>query len=143
MVLQSLLFMAACVLVLAVLRVLPRWVQALVIAAGCLFALLMIADGVIHLDGGLLLGGLMLLGGCFGVDAVLRSLRRDAASPSVGAPGGAAAPGAHGERARGGAALSDSGGSAAGERDAPILPGGFQSTAGRAGRPRSFSEVSR
>jgi hypothetical protein len=128
MVTQSLIVMGGCALALAALRLMPRWVQLVVLGAGSLIAGVVIFHAVIHLDGGMLLGGLMLLGGFWGLDAILRTLRRNAASPSGQAPGGATAPGEAGKRD--------------GERHAPRLLRGC-TTAGRAGRPRSFSEMSR
>ncbi len=121
----SLMFAAACALALWLLSVLPRWMQVVVIGAGLLGAGVLVAHAVIRLDGGVLLGALMLLAGLWGLDVILRDLRGQMNSPSGQAPGGAHAPGEAGERD--------------GERHAPILPG-VCTTAGRAGRPRSFSE---
>lgn len=111
---------------LGTLMLLPRWAQVFLVGAGFVGAGGVIGHAVFFLDGQVLLGGLMLLAGVWGLDFILRALWRDAGSPSVAAPGGADAPGGHGKRD--------------GERDAPILPSGPDPTAGRAGRPRSFSE---
>lgn len=124
MVLESLLFAGGCVLGLGLLTLLARWMQVLLIGCGIIGAAIVLAEAANRLDSGLLLGGLMLLAGLWGLDAVLRDLRRPMNSPSGLAPGGAHAPGEAGKRD--------------GERDAPILPGDGP-TAGRAGRPRAFS----
>jgi hypothetical protein len=125
MALQSLLFAGGFTLGFAFLTLAPRWVQVVVTGAGSVLGLFVIASAIGQLDGRGLLAGLMLIGFCWGIDALLVALRRPVISPSVGAPGGADAPGGHGKRD--------------GERDAPRLPHGVSSTAGRAGRPRSFS----
>ena len=130
-VLQSLIFAALCVTALAALRI------AGILAQLCVFGLMVfcgvwqVVGGLLNLEAGRLLAGLMLLALTYGLDAVFTDLRRAeaaAVSPPGQAPGGAHAPGEAGKRD--------------GERDAPILPG-EQSTAGCAGRPRSFLEVSR
>jgi hypothetical protein len=129
MVLQSLLFAGGVVLGFGLMTLLPRWMQVLLIGCGLIGAAVVLSEAASRLDGGLLLGGLMLVAGLVGLDRILVSLRRPmVSSPSGQAPGGAHAPGEAGERD--------------GERDAPNLPG-IHATAGRAGRPRSFSEVSR
>jgi hypothetical protein len=129
MVVASLLFAGGCALAFGALTIAPRWAQVVVTGAGIVLGGTWIGHGVIQLDGGGLLAGLMLLALFWGLDALLVELRRPVTnSPSGQAPGGAHAPGEAGERD--------------GERHAPILPG-VGSTAGRAGRPRSFSEVSR
>ena len=127
--LQSLVFAGACAMGFALLAMAPRWIQVVLIGLGIIGAVFVIGEALVLLDGGLLLGALMLLAGLWGLDAVLVRLRQpESDSPSMGAPGGADAPGAHGERD--------------GERHAPSLPSGLQ-TAGCAGRPRSLSEVAR
>lgn len=127
---QSVLFAGACVLGFAALSLARRWVQMVVAFAVLALGGALLAHGVIYLDGGVVMGGLMVLAFGYALDAILNDLRRAnaAASPSGQAPGGAHAPGAAGKRD--------------GERHAPILPGDC-TTAGRVGRPRSFSGVSR
>jgi hypothetical protein len=126
--LQFLIFAAFSVLMLGALSLAPRRVQRLLAALGVMMAVWIIGLGVAEWAPGLLLGGLMLLALVIGLDFVLGEIKRDVNSPSGQAPGGAHAPGEVGKRD--------------GERDAPILPG-VRATAGRAGRPRSFSGASR
>jgi hypothetical protein len=131
-VLQSLIGAAACVLALTLLTVSARWVQVAVRWAAMLLGAWVVGRGVAELDGGAVLAGFLLIAVAWGLDAILLDIRRaqDAAlSPSGQAPGGAHAPGEAGKRD--------------GERHAPSLPSGLHTTAGCAGRPRSFSEVGR
>lgn len=125
--LQSILFMGGVTLCFAALTLAPRWAQRVFTFGGMGVGAILVAHGVTHLDASVLLGGLMLLGLFYGLDEVLLALRRPVLLPGD-TPGGADAPGASGKRD--------------GERHAPILPG-VAPTAGRAGRPRSFSEWSR
>jgi hypothetical protein len=128
-VIQSLFAAGACVLALAALRLSARWAQVLVVGALVVLGAWLLAHGVIHLQGGAALAGLMLIGAGYGLNAILLDIRRAnaaALTPSGQAPGGAHAPGAAGKRD--------------GERYAPRLPIGVSTTAGCAGRPRSFSE---
>jgi hypothetical protein len=130
-VIQSLIFAGACVLGLAALSMARRWVQVVVVGVVIALGAVLLAQAVLRWDGGVALGGLMVLGFGYALNAILQDLRRAnaaALSPSGQAPGGAHAPGEAGKRD--------------GERDAPNLPGDG-STAGCAGRPRSFSGVSR
>ena len=107
-------------LALAALRLSPRWAQR--VAVGALAGL-----GLAVLAHGGWLAGLMLLALAWGLHAILTDIcRADAAafSPSCEAPGAPLGAGDAGQRD--------------GERYAPSLPGGLHSTAGCAGRPRSF-----
>jgi hypothetical protein len=129
-VIQSVIFAGACVLGFAALSMARRWVQVVVLGAVIAIGAVLLAQALLRWDGGVALGGLMVIAFGYALDAILQDLRRAdaAASPSGQAPGGAHAPGAAGKRD--------------GERDAPNLPGDG-STAGSAGLPRSFSGVSR
>lgn len=155
--LQSLIFAGACVMGFAALRLSPRWAQLLVFAVLVFAGVSLVLLGVVERAGGPILAGLLVLAFAYALDAILQDIRRANAAaqpPSREAPGAPSGAGDAGKRARGGAALSDSGGSAAGERDAPMLRDGVSSTAGcarrgaalgvsggsAAGRPRSFSE---
>lgn len=117
---------------LAALRMAPLPAQMVAVGGLVLLGGWVLADGVMHLDGGAVLAALLLLAGAYALGAILNDIRRAnaaALSPSGQAPGGAHAPGEAGKRD--------------GERYAPILPDGVSTTAGRAGRPRSFSEGGR
>lgn len=127
MIVESILFMGAAVLALGGLSLAPRWVQigavSLVIGLGGLT----LCRAAVNLDGGALLAGLFLLALAWGLDALLLDIRRANAaafSPSREAPGAPLGAGDAGKRD--------------GERHAPSLPSGLHSTAGCAGRPRSF-----
>ena len=121
----SLLAAGACVLALAALRFSPRWAHRLAVGGFVALGLFVLAQGG-------WLAGLLLFALGYGLHAILTDIgRADAAAlpPSGQAPGGAHAPGAAGKRD--------------GERHAPSLPDGVSTTAGRAGRPRSFFEGNR
>lgn len=114
---------------LAALRLAPRWAQLAALGGLALLGGWVLADGLMHLDGGAVLAALLLLAGAYALGAILNDIRRAnaaALSPSGQAPGGAHAPGEAGKRD--------------GERYAPMLPSGVSTTAGRAGRLRSFFE---
>jgi hypothetical protein len=116
----SLVFAGGCVLALAGLRLAPILAQRL--AVGGLLGL-----GLAVLAHGGVLAGLVLLGMAYGLHAILTDIRRAegaAPSPSCEAPGAPSGAGDAGERD--------------GERNAPKLPVACPSTAGCAGRPRSF-----
>jgi hypothetical protein len=119
-VIASLLAAGACVLALAALRLSPRSAQR--VAVGALAGL-----GLAVLAHGGWLAGLMLLALAWGLHAILNDIRRANAAaflPSCEAPGAPFGVGDAGTRD--------------GERHAPMLPSGLHSTAGCAGRPRSF-----
>lgn len=124
MVAQALIVAAGGALAFGGLMLMQPWMQRLAVGVGIVLSGMLIGRGLIRLDGDVLMGGLMLLSAMLMLDAVLIHLQRERHSPSGQAPGGAHAPGEAGKRD--------------GERNAPMLPGGC-TTAGRAGRPRSFS----
>lgn len=101
MVVGSLLFAGGFTLGFACLTLAPRWVQVIVTGAGIVLGGFVIGGGLIQLDAGGLLAGLVLLGFSWGLDALLVALRRPVNFPSARAPGGAAAPGPGGERVDG------------------------------------------
>lgn len=76
MALASLLFAGACALGFVLLMLAPRWVQVVVTGAGIMLGGFMMGGGVIQLDGNGLLAGLLLVGFFYGLDVVLRDLRR-------------------------------------------------------------------
>lgn len=122
MMVQSLLFAGACTLVFGGLSLMPRHAQILVLVLLGAVVVWVAVVAALLAEPLMMLGALMLTGLLAGLDAMLVHLRN---SPSREAPGAPLGAGDAGERD--------------GERNAPILPGG-QQTAGRAGRPRAFSE---
>lgn len=127
MVLQSLLFAGGVVLAVGLLTLAPSWVQRAVLFGAMAIGVHGLVPAALRLEGGALMALLMCSILAWGLDAIMTDIRRANAAafpPSGPAPGGAQAPGEAGKRD--------------GERHAPILPAGGSSTAGCAGRSRSF-----